>query len=105
MPTDLANDLSDDLAVDLYAQLGITPVINAMGHVTVLGGSILSPRVQAAMEAANRSYVGMEELQEKAGRAIAGMLGAEAASVTSGAYAALAQGAAGIMTGDDPAKI
>lgn len=93
------------LSDDLYTQLGVTPVINAMGHVTVLGGSILSPRVQAAMDAANRSYVGMEELQDKAGRAIAGMLGAEAAVVTSGAYAALAQGAAGIMTGNDPAKI
>ena len=90
---------------DLLAQLGVTPVINATGHVTVLGGSILSPRVQAAMDAANRTYVAMEELQDKAGRAIAEMLGAEAAIVTSGAYAALVQGAAGIMTGGDPAKI
>jgi len=90
---------------DLFTQLGVTPVINATGHITVLGGSILSPRVQAAMDAANRTYVAMEELQDKAGRAIADMLGAEAAIVTSGAYAALAQGAAGIMTGNDPDKI
>jgi L-seryl-tRNA(Ser) seleniumtransferase len=97
--------MPSELSEDLYTQLGVTPVINAMGHVTLLGGSILSPHVQAAMDAANRSYVAMEELQDKAGRAIANMLGAEAAVVTSGAYAALAQGAAGIMTGDDPAKI
>lgn len=97
--------MPSELSDDLYATLGITPVINAMGHVTVLGGSILSPHVQAAMDAANRSYVAMEELQDKAGRTIAQMLGAEAATVTSGAYAALVQGAAGIMTGDDPAKI
>jgi L-seryl-tRNA(Ser) seleniumtransferase len=93
------------MSEDLLAQLGVTPVINATGHVTVLGGSILSPRVQAAMDAANRTYVAMEELQDKAGRTIAQMLGAEAAIVTSGAYAALVQGAAGIMTGGDPAKI
>ena len=98
-------NLSADLSADLYTELGITPVINAMGHVTLLGGSILSPHVQAAMDAANRNYVSMEELQEKAGRAIANLLGAEAASVTSGAYAALVQGAAGMMTGHDPAKI
>jgi L-seryl-tRNA(Ser) seleniumtransferase len=109
MPADPAAErsaaLTGDLSADLYKQLDVTPVINAMGHVTLLGGSILSPHVQAAMDAANRLYVSMEELQDKAGRAIANMLGAEAATVTSGAYAALAQGAAGIMTGDDPAKI
>ena len=90
---------------DLLTQLGVTPVINATGHVTLLGGSILSPRVQAAMDAINRTYVSMEDLQDKAGRAIADMLGAEAAIVTSGAYAALVQGTAGIMTGNDPDKI
>ncbi len=90
---------------DIYSDLGVTPVINAMGHVTVLGGSILSPAVQAAMDAANAMYVSMEELQDKAGRAIAKMLGAEGAFVTSGAFAALVVGAAGIMTGSDPDKI
>ncbi|MCC6168628.1 MAG: DegT/DnrJ/EryC1/StrS family aminotransferase [Caldilineaceae bacterium] len=90
---------------DIYSELGVTPVVNAMGHVTVLGGSILSPAVQAAMDAANSMYVSMDELQDKAGRAIAKMLGAEAAFVTSGAFAALVLGAAGIMTGGDPAKI
>lgn len=90
---------------DIYTALGVKPVINAMGHVTMLGGSVLSPGVQAAMEAANTLYVPMEELQDKAGATIAQMLGAEAAFVTSGAYAALVLGAAGIMTGDDPDKI
>lgn len=90
---------------DIYAELGVTPVINAMGHVTVLGGSILSPAVQAAMDAANTMYVSLDELQDKAGQAIAKMLGAEGAFVTSGAFAALVLGAAGIMTGGDPAKI
>lgn len=93
------------MSSDIYSELGITPVVNAMGHVTVLGGSILSPAVQAAMDAANSLYVSMEELQEKAGQAIAKMLGAEGAFVTSGAFAALVLGAAGIMTGGDPDKI
>jgi L-seryl-tRNA(Ser) seleniumtransferase len=47
----------------------------------------------------------MEELLKKSGQIIADLLGAEAALVTSGCFAALVQGAAGIMTGKDPAKI
>ena len=34
---------------DIYAELGIQRAVNAMGNVTLLGGSILSPKVQAAM--------------------------------------------------------
>ncbi len=90
---------------DIYAELGIQPVINAMGHVTVLGGSMLSPAVQRAMEAANRSFAPLEEVLDKSGQAIAGMLGAQDAYVTSGCFAALVLGIAGIMTGGDREKI
>jgi len=92
-------------AQDIYAELGIKPAINAMGNVTLLGGSILSPKVQAAMDQANQYFVPMQEVMEKSGKAIANMLGAESAYVTSGCFAALVLGMAGIMTGNDPAKI
>ena len=39
----------------LYASLGIKPVINGVGVVTVLGGSIMPPEVIRAMEEASRS--------------------------------------------------
>lgn len=90
---------------DVYAQLGIQPVINATGHVTILGGSTLSPGVQAAMAAANRSFAAMEEVHTATGATIAGWLGVENALITSGCYAALVQGAAGILAGDDPERI
>jgi L-seryl-tRNA(Ser) seleniumtransferase len=90
---------------DIYAELGIKPVINAMGNVTVLGGSNLSPGVQAAMEAANRHFAPMEEVLEKTGQAIAEMLGAENAYVTSGCFAALVLGIAGILSGGDRERI
>lgn len=90
---------------DIYAQLGIPPVINATGHVTILGGSVLSPAVQEAMAAANRSFAAMEDVHTKTGALIAGMLGVENALVTSGCYAALVQGAAGILAGNDPQRI
>lgn len=89
----------------VYEELGVRRVINAAGSMTVLGGSMLSPRVLAAMEEANAYFVDMEELLEKSGQAIARILGAEAALVTSGCYAALVLGAAGIMTGKDPSRI
>lgn len=90
---------------DIYTQLGIQPVINATGHVTILGGSVLSPAVQNAMAAANRNFAAMEDVHNRTGALIAGKLGVENAVVTSGCYAALVQGAAGILTGSDPERI
>jgi len=80
-------------------------VINAAGHMTMLGGSSLSPSVRVAMEAANRYYVEMAELLAKSGERIAGWLGAEAAYVTPGAAAAIALGTAACITGLDFERI
>jgi len=90
---------------DIYGDFGIKRVINAMGHVTLLGGSMLSPAVQEAMEAANQGFAPLEEVIDKTGGAIAGMIGAERAMVTSGCFAALVQGIASFITGDDRDKI
>ncbi|MDP2950322.1 MAG: hypothetical protein Q8P22_12395, partial [Chloroflexota bacterium] len=57
-------------AASVYEEIGVRRVVNAAGHMTILGGSIVSPKVRAAMEEANQHFVGMEELLEKAGRAI-----------------------------------
>jgi D-glucosaminate-6-phosphate ammonia-lyase len=90
---------------DTYAELGIQPVINAMGNVTLLGGSTLSPAVEAAMTQANRHFAPLEEVLDKSGQFIARQVGAESAFVTSGCFAALVLGIAGLMTGNDPDKI
>ena len=37
----------------MYRQIGVEPVINAIGNVSVLGGSTAAPAVRSAMEAAN----------------------------------------------------
>src|SRR3989441_7793628 len=92
-------------ASGIYEQLGITPVINARGNNTVLGGSTPSPRVRRAMQDVERYYVDMEQLLERSGAVIADLLGAEAAYVTPGAAAALALGAAACLAGADPDKI
>ena len=51
-----------ETATSIYEEIGLAPVINAMGHYTVLGGSTPSPRVKAAMEQAERHYVDMAQL-------------------------------------------
>ena len=87
-----------DANAQLYRDLGATPVINAAGNQTVIGGSRVSPVVQEAMVAANRYYVSMDELFHSTGEMIANMLGTEAAFVTPGCGAALALGAAACMS-------
>lgn len=90
---------------ELYEALGLRPVINCSGfHLTVLGGSMLSPKVRQAMEDANRYYVDMQELLQKSGRVIAESVGAEAALVTAGCSSAMLLGVAACMAGKDPEK-
>ncbi len=89
----------------LYRDLGATPVINAAGYQTVLGGSRLSPAVQEAMATANRHYVEMERLLLSTGEEIADLLGCEAAMVTPGCGAALALSSAACMSVGDPGRM
>jgi L-seryl-tRNA(Ser) seleniumtransferase len=91
--------------LDVFAEIGVKPVINARGHATVLGGTTPSQRVRDAMDAAERYYVDMQDLLEKSGQIIAGLLECEAAYVTPGAAAALALGTAAFITGDDVDKM
>ena len=97
--------MANPVAGEVFESLGVRPVINAVGNRTVLGGSTLSPEVREVMEAANHHYVEMSELLEKSGEHIAGIVGAEAAYVTSGCAAALTLSASACMTGLDAAKI
>ncbi len=89
----------------IYKEIGAKPVINAIGSVTLLGGSIPTPEVRAAMDRANEAYIPLSELQQKAGDYIAKMIGVPAAYVTSGAGSALSLAAAAAMAGDDDQKI
>ena len=89
----------------IFEELGVRPVLNAMGNRTLLGGSTPSATVRALMDEAESDYVNMSDLMDAVGMKIAEMIGAEAALVTSGCSAALAVGAAACMTGNDPEKI
>ena len=90
---------------DIYKELGAVPVINATGSVTMLGGSTPIPEVKDAMAQADRAYIPLMELEEKAGAAIARMVDVPAAYITSGAGSALMLATAAAMAGDDDDKI
>ena len=89
----------------LYRELGVRPVINALGHPTTLGGNTPSEAVREAMEEATTDYVEMIDLMDAVGERIADMLGVEAAMVTPGCAAALSLGAAACITGADLEKM
>src|SRR5713226_5333995 len=89
----------------LYARLGVKPVINGVGVVTVLGGSIMPPEVIRAMEEASRYFIPLPELEKKAGARIAELLRAPAAMVTCGAASAITVGTAACLSQGDPAKL
>ena len=89
----------------VYEKLGVRHVINANGNQTVLGGSTPPPQVQEAMDEASLHWVEMEELLEKTGEYISGVLGTEAAIVTSGCAAALTLSTAACIAGNDPDNI
>ena len=90
---------------EIYKELGATPVINAIGSVTMLGGSTPVPEVKEAMVRADSAYISLMELEEKAGQAIARMLDVPAAYITSGAGSALTLATAAFMAGGDDDKI
>jgi L-seryl-tRNA(Ser) seleniumtransferase len=89
----------------IYTRLGIRPVINGVGVVTYLGGSLMPPEVVEAMEQASRHFVNLAELQKKVGARIAELLGAPAAMVTCGCASAITLGTAACVAMGDPDKL
>src|SRR5215472_1477885 len=91
-----------------YQELGVPTVINAQGTMTMLGGSLIRPEVEAAMALASNHFVNIPALEAAAGKRIAQMLNlpqAYSALVTSGAAGAMQSGLAGILTGDNESLI
>ena len=90
---------------DLFAELGVTRVINAHVTMTFLSGSLMLPEVLDAIQSTSHDFANMFDLQDKVGAKIAEMLKVEAAMVTSGAACAILLGTAASITGTDKEKI
>jgi seryl-tRNA(Sec) selenium transferase len=88
---------------DIYAELGVTPLVNINGTVTVIGGSVMAPEVMELIRQGNEHFVLIDELEIAAGKFIANLCKSPAGYtglVTAGAAAALVVGYAGMMTED-----
>src|SRR5580765_1748029 len=87
-----------------YEELGVPTLINAEGTMTMLGGSLPHPELEAVMFQAGHHFVSMPDLEVAAGKRIAQMLKLPegfTTLVTSGAAAAIQSGLAGILTGNN----
>src|SRR5580693_9522712 len=88
---------------DIYAELGITPLININGTLTVIGGAVMQPEVMEMIRRGNEHFVLIDELEIAAGKFIANLCKSPSGYtglVTGGAAAAMVVGYAGMMTED-----
>jgi L-seryl-tRNA(Ser) seleniumtransferase len=88
---------------DVYSELGVTPLVNINGTVTVIGGSVMRPEVMELMRRGNAHFVLLDELEIAAGKFIAKLCKSPSGYtglVTAGAAAAMVVGYAGMMTED-----
>jgi L-seryl-tRNA(Ser) seleniumtransferase len=90
---------------NLLEELGIRTFINAAGTYTTMSASLMHEEVMDAIDFSAKEFCMLQEVQDKVGEKIAGMVHAEAAMVTAGAFSALTLGMAGILTGVDEKKI
>lgn len=89
----------------IYEKLGVRPVINGRGTITVIGGCRVLPEVEQAMQEATLDYVEFDELMDGVGQRLGELTGTEFGVVSTGATGAMMIGTTGIVTGGDPDKL
>ncbi len=88
-----------------YESIGVRPVINCRGTLTIIGGSQMLPAVRRAMDEAARHFVQIDELMAAVGQRLATLTQAEYGIVTAGCAAALAHITAACMAGSAPERM
>ena len=90
---------------NVYDELGLPKVINAVGCVTLLGGSLMPPEVSKAMVDAAGQFVDLVDFKARAGQRIADLTHNEAAHVCAGSAAGLVVATAACVAGVERAAI
>ena len=90
------------LGPDIYESIGVRPLINCRGTLTVISGSLELPEVRAAVDAGAQHHVALDELMEGVARRLAELTGAEWALVSAGCAAGIAHTTAACVTGGNP---
>jgi uncharacterized pyridoxal phosphate-dependent enzyme len=86
----------------LYESLGVRPLINGRGTLTIIGGSMELPAVRDAKALANQHYAHLDELMDAAGKRLAELTGAEWGMVSAGCAAAMSHATAACVAGGNP---
>jgi D-glucosaminate-6-phosphate ammonia-lyase len=89
----------------IYQSIGVEPIINCRGTFTIIGGSVERPEVRAAMDAASKYYVQMDELADAVGQRLAELTGAEWGMVSAGCAAGMKHVTAACVTGGNPERL
>lgn len=89
-------------AARIYESIGVRPLINCRGTLTIIGGSIELPEVRAAKTAANAQHAHLDEVMEAVGRRLAELTGAEWGMVSAGCAAAMSHATAACVAGGNP---
>ena len=90
---------------DPFGRWNLTPIINASGTMTSIGASRVPHEVRALVDGILGEFVGMDELQSRAGSIIARATGAEDGCITACSAAAMTQTVAACLSGLDLARI
>ncbi len=90
---------------DVFKEFGLRTFINASGYFTSLSGSLMQDEAVRAIRESANYFCRLDDVQDKVGARIAGLLHAESAMVTAGAFSALMLGMAGVLSGTDLKKV
>jgi L-seryl-tRNA(Ser) seleniumtransferase len=90
------------LGPDIYQSIGVQPLINCRGTLTVISGSLELPEVRAAVDAGGLHHVALDELMEAVAGRLAEITGAEWALVSAGCAAGISHTTAACVTGGNP---
>jgi L-seryl-tRNA(Ser) seleniumtransferase len=93
-----------EIGPNVYQSIGVRPFINGTGTLTINGGSLELPVVQAAQAAASLRMVQLDELMNAVGTRLAELTGAEFGIVTSGCAAAMTHATSACIAGGNPEK-
>jgi seryl-tRNA(Sec) selenium transferase len=86
-----------------WEELGITPVVNIVGTVTVMGGTVMKPEVVEAIRMGNMHFCVIDDLEVQSGKWLAKLLKSPAGYtclVTEGDASGILVSYAGMMTED-----
>ena len=89
----------------IYQSIGVEPVINCRGTITIIGATVELPAVRKAMEYAAQYNVQLDELAMAVGQRLSELTGAEWGMASAGCAAGLKHVTAACVSGGDPEKL